>query len=67
MKRERGLKQKQGLGDRHNYRLLNQSWLTRKLEKRNKVKSLKNWRMQELEKYDMTLHGIRENNQFKWL
>ncbi len=40
MKKERGLSERQGLGGRHNYRYLNQSWLARKLNKREKVKDL---------------------------
>ncbi len=67
MKRERGLQEKQGLGGRHNYRYLNQSWLARKLQKREKVRNLKSWRAQELAQYGMTMHGIRENGDFKWL
>jgi GT2 family glycosyltransferase len=67
MKRERGLQEKQGLGGRHNYRYLNQSWLARKLQKREKVNNLKNWHQQELAEYGMTMHGIRENGDFKWL
>ena len=67
MKKERGLTEKQGLGDRHNYRYLNQSWLARKLQKRQKVANLKAWRAQELNEFAMTLHGVRENGGFKWL
>ncbi len=67
MKRERGLMEKQGLGGRHNYRYLNQSWLARKLQKREKIKNLKSWRSQELAQYGMTMHGVRENGDFKWL
>ena len=66
MKRERGLQEKQGLGGRHNYRYLNQSWLARKLQKREKVNNLKNWRKEELAQYGMTMHGVRENGEFKW-
>ena len=67
MKRERGLTDKQGLSDRHAYRLLNQSWLQRKLEKRKKIANLKSWRAQELTVFGMTLHGVREDGKFKWL
>jgi GT2 family glycosyltransferase len=67
MKRERGLKENQGLGGRYNYRYLNQSWLARKLQKREKVRNLKSWKAQELAQYGMTMHGIRENGDFKWL
>lgn len=66
MKRERGLQEKQGLGGRYNYRHLNQSWLARKLQKREKVNNLKNWRKEELTQYGMTMHGVRENGEFKW-
>lgn len=66
MKRERGLQEKQGLGGRHNYRYLNQSWLARKLQKREKVNNLKNWRKEELAQYGMTMHGVRENGEFRW-
>ncbi len=66
MKRERGLTEKQGLGGRYNYRYLNQSWLERKLIKRQKIKNLKTWRADEMSKYEMTLHGIRVNGNFEW-
>ena len=66
MKRERGLTEKQGLSDRHAYRLLNQSWLARKLQKRKKVASLKAWREHELAAHGMTIHGIRDSGKFKW-
>jgi N-acetylglucosaminyl-diphospho-decaprenol L-rhamnosyltransferase len=67
MKRERGLQEKQGLGGRFNYRHLNQSWLARKLQKREKIKNLKIWRSKELSEHGMTLHGVRENGEFRWL
>ncbi len=67
IKRERGLTAKQGLGDRYNYRHLNQNWLTRKLQKRQQAAELKAWRTQELDQFGMTVHGIRENGNFKWL
>lgn len=66
MKRERGLSEKQGLSDRYNYRLLNQSWLERKLQKARRVRNLKDWRASELAKYGMTLNGVRENGNFTW-
>ena len=67
MKRERGLSGKQGLGDRRNYRLLKQSWLARKLQKRRQLANLEAWRAQELREFGMTMHGVRDNGQFKWL
>lgn len=67
MKKERGLSQKQGLGDRSNYRqLLNQSWLARKIARQQKINKLKNWRDSELKEYGMTVHGDRVNGQFNW-
>ena len=66
MKKERGLQEKQGLGGRHNYRYLNQSWLARKLQKHEKLKQLKEWRQTELANYGMTLHGVREHGEFQW-
>ncbi len=67
MKLELGLKDKQGLSNRYNYKLLNQSWLERKLAKLNKQKQQKIWRDDELEKHDMSIHGLRENDKFVWI
>ncbi|MHB1359729.1 MAG: glycosyltransferase family 2 protein [Rhodocyclaceae bacterium] len=67
MKRERGLTGKQGLSGRHNYRLLNESWLERKLQKMRRIRQLKDWRSSELAQYGMTLHGVRKDGQFTWL
>lgn len=67
MKRERGLSAKQGLSDRNSYRYLNQSWLARKLQKGQKIRNLRSWRAAELNAFEMTMHGVRENGSFKWL
>ncbi len=67
MKLERGLKEKDGLGYRYNYKLLNQSWLERKLLKAQKKKQERLWRDSEIDQYGMSIHGIRENNQFRWI
>lgn len=67
LKQERGLAQKAGLGDRRNYRLLNQSWLERKLRKMSSLRQLKAWRDQELAEYGMSMHGLREHGQFTWV
>jgi N-acetylglucosaminyl-diphospho-decaprenol L-rhamnosyltransferase len=67
MKAERGLRQKDGLGYRYNYKLLRQSWLKRKLEKMRMRKHQKQWRESELRSNKMTLHGVRSNGQFQWL
>ena len=66
MKQERGLSSKDSLGFRYNYRLLKQSWLTRKLNKINRKNQLKIWRKEELATYGMTMHGTRENGSFVW-
>ncbi|MDN7942362.1 hypothetical protein QZM76_29440 [Burkholderia multivorans] len=67
MKQERGLSSKQGLANRKNYRLLNQSWLTRKMNKLKRNRMLNAWREAELARYGMTLHGKREGGDYHWL
>jgi GT2 family glycosyltransferase len=66
MKQERGLSEKQGLGYRYNYRLLQQSWLQRKLNKIKSRKQQKTWHQQELAEYGMTMHGVRTDGNFSW-
>jgi hypothetical protein len=67
MKLDRGMKEKDGLGYRYNYKLLNQSWLERKLIKANKKKQEKYWQETEVNQYGMSIHGIRKNCSFDWL
>ena len=67
MKQERGLSQKDTLGYRHNYRLLRQSWLERKLNKLARKRQEKQWRNAELAQYEQSIYGQREDGQFKWL
>jgi GT2 family glycosyltransferase len=67
MKLERGLKEKDDLAYRYNYKLLNQSWLERKLTKVARKKQEKIWRNSEIQEHGISMHGIRENNAFKWL
>lgn len=67
MKLERGLSQKQGLGDRRNYRLLRQSWLERKLTKFRRVRQRNAWRQDEIDRYGLSLHGLRRNGAFAWV
>ncbi len=66
MKKERGLAENDNLAYRYNYRLLKQRWLKRKLKKLNKKRMLKDYRQQELEQYGISMHGVRENNDFVW-
>ncbi|WP_410500019.1 glycosyltransferase family 2 protein [Chitinibacter sp. S2-10] len=67
LKQERGLSQKAGLGSRYNYKLLNQSWLARKIGKLKRKKQLKAWKEAELQQYGMTMHGVREHGDFVWV
>jgi GT2 family glycosyltransferase len=67
MKQERGLQEKDGLANRYNYRLLNQSWLERKLNKRQFKLHEKGSRDQEFSKHKMSVHGLRENHEFRWI
>jgi GT2 family glycosyltransferase len=66
MKQERGLTQKDGLAYRYNYRLLKQSWLTRKLNKLKRNKQSKVWRNNELAQYGMSIYGNRVQGNFVW-
>ncbi|WP_244111593.1 hypothetical protein [Burkholderia gladioli] len=52
---------------RRNYRLLNQSWLSRKLDKMQRVRRLRDWRDGELARHGMTVHGVRKQSEFEWL
>jgi GT2 family glycosyltransferase len=67
MKKERGLAQKQDLGN-HRYQnsQLKQNWFLRKLNKVKRRKQTKIWREDELQKYEMTMHGVRVDGEFKW-
>ena len=67
MKQERGLKQKDGLGYRYNYKLLHQSWLQRKLAKAQKKSQEQSWRNQEVSQYGISIYGLRENGNFRWI
>jgi GT2 family glycosyltransferase len=67
MKLERGLKEKDGLGYRYNYKLLQQSWLTRKLAKQASKKQTALARKAEVKQYGMSVHGLRQDGQFVWL
>lgn len=67
MKLERGLKENQNLPYRYNYRLLNQSWFERKITKLKRKHQERIWRDDEISKFGISMHGIRESNEFKWL
>jgi hypothetical protein len=67
MKLERGLGQKDGLPNRHNYKLLNQGWLSRKLNKLQTKQRQINSRNNEVKQFGMSVHGLREYGQFTWI
>ena len=67
MKQERGLSQKDGLGYRYNYKLLNQSWLERKLAKHQRKQQEKAWCQSEMATYGQSIHGLREHGAFRWI
>jgi GT2 family glycosyltransferase len=48
-------------------KLYGQSWIERKLLRLKLKNSHKAWHKDELNKYNMTLHGTRNNNEFLWL
>lgn len=66
MKQERGLSQKDGLAYRYNYRLLQQSWVKRKLNKLKRNNQSKIWRKKELAQFDMSIYGHRVHDHFVW-
>ena len=67
MKLERGLKENQNLPYRYNYRLLNQSWLERKMTKIKRKRQERIWRDEEVDQFGISMHGIRENGGFRWI
>lgn len=67
MKKEIGLNNNASLGYKYNYKILNQSFLERKLNKINNKMMKKQYRKKELRNYGMSLHGLRENNNFIWI
>ncbi len=67
MKQERGLKENDDLAYRYNHRLLQQSWLTRKINKFNLRRQLKIWRDEELSAYGMTMQGHCNGSTLDWV
>lgn len=67
MKMERGLNQQEGLSDRNNFKLLKQTWFERKLKKLRKRTQHRRWRLQEINQHGMSIHGLRENENFLWI
>ncbi len=67
MKQERGLNEKEGLANRYNYKLLNQSWIKRKMSKLKRKRQEKIWRDSEVKAHQMSIHGLRVDGNFKWI
>jgi GT2 family glycosyltransferase len=67
MKQERGLAEKDGLANRYNYKLLNQSWMERKLAKVQAKQHQSNSSRNEVKEHGMSIHGLRKNNTFEWI
>jgi GT2 family glycosyltransferase len=66
MKKDRGLRERDGLGDRRNDRLLRKSWPERKLEKLRRNRQLKRWRDEEVAAYGMSMRGVYRNGAIEW-
>ena len=66
MKKERGMKEKDGLANRNNHLLLQQSWFNRKIDKLIKKRQNNQWLKEELNQFNMSLHGTRNNHKIKW-
>jgi GT2 family glycosyltransferase len=62
-----GISEKNVLVKVHDRKLLNQSWLDRKLYRASFKANHRQWRKQELAQYGMTLHGARKDDVFIWL
>lgn len=67
MKQERGLSEKDGLANRYNYKLLNQSWLERKWNKYLSKNLERKSRDKEVSQHGMSIHGLRKDNAFVWI
>lgn len=67
LKQEMGIAANKGLGNRNNKDLLGQTWIDRKINKVRKKTQLGKWRNHELASYGMTMHGLREAGQFRWI
>jgi hypothetical protein len=55
------------LANRYNYKLLNQSWVQRKLAKIQAKKHQSQSCQDEVKKYGMSVHGLRKNQAFEWI
>ena len=67
MKRERGLRESDDLAYRYNHRLLQQPWLTRKMNKFRLKRQLMAWRDEELVAYGKTMQGKCGGTALEWM
>jgi GT2 family glycosyltransferase len=67
LKRERGLRSDQGLGERFHAEIGRKGWFSRKLDKFNDRRLTAHYRQQEMVQAQMSLHGERRDGQFFWL
>ena len=66
MKQEKGLRSAEVLVQHNDRKLLQQSWLQRKLIRLQRKRLERQWHQEELEHHHMTLHGERSNGDFSW-
>lgn len=66
MKISLGIKSNENLININDRKLYGQTWLERKLYRHKMIKANLVWQKDELAKYDMTLCGIRRNENFSW-
>ncbi len=67
MKMVLGIPGKEVLVKVNDRKLYNQSWLERKIYRHQLKRSYQHWRSEEIANHQMTLHGVRQNNEFIWL
>lgn len=66
MKREQGLRAKDGLGNRHNSKLLNQSWFLRKYNKVKNKRQEKKVIKHEVNSFGVSVHGTCVDGKIRW-
>ena len=59
LKKERGISEKKGLGDRDNFKLLGQSWIERKLLKIRRTRQRRSHERNEIGELGISLHGTK--------
>jgi GT2 family glycosyltransferase len=68
LKEERGIPAHQGLGNKRNKYLLNESWFERKFRQHRKRRLLRAARSLETSRFGSTVHGlVQENSTIKWI